>query len=359
MTEISKDPMTHVKIPGDFWQRASVLIASHSKAFFACTAIASIGSYLLYAEIFGLDVFDVEFGGLFPLLPGAWTAFIFSLSLAHIVTFNAICRVKVHEDMLATAHDTKSRKTIEFHYAAFLNHRHRKKALIIGSLVSLLVTVFALVLAVFGLSEYMTAAEILLELGWFFITVPVVFWVIAHATIMTFLTATTLMKDYIATLKIDLFNLENVEPFIRIAMRYAVGWVAMGMITSLLFINLPMDQIVTPPLIMILTITSAGVGYYLPIRAIHRAISSKKKTHLRNIRKQLVTLATKVEQGSTDGQDDINALQTLLALEARIERVREWPIDMPAMGRIGLLLFIPLGSWLGGALVERLVDRFF
>ena len=45
-----------------------------------------------------------------------------------------------------------------------------------------------------------------------------------------------------------------------------------------------------------------------------------------------------------------------LAWEARIESVREWPFDTPTLVRFALFLLIPLGSWLGGAVVERVVD---
>jgi hypothetical protein len=36
--------------------------------------------------------------------------------------------------------------------------------------------------------------------------------------------------------------------------------------------------------------------------------------------------------------------------------VRERPIDAPTLRRFALYLAIPLGSWFGGALVERMVD---
>jgi hypothetical protein len=49
-------------------------------------------------------------------------------------------------------------------------------------------------------------------------------------------------------------------------------------------------------------------------------------------------------------------MAALLAYEARIEAVREWPIDTATLRRFGLFLLIPMASWIGGALVERLVD---
>jgi hypothetical protein len=38
--------------------------------------------------------------------------------------------------------------------------------------------------------------------------------------------------------------------------------------------------------------------------------------------------------------------------------VPEWLLDTPMRARFFLYVAIPLGSWLGGALVERLLDTF-
>ena len=49
-------------------------------------------------------------------------------------------------------------------------------------------------------------------------------------------------------------------------------------------------------------------------------------------------------------------IEELVAWEARIQAVGEWPLDAPALRRFLLYSLIPLGSWAGGALVERFVD---
>ena len=51
------------------------------------------------------------------------------------------------------------------------------------------------------------------------------------------------------------------------------------------------------------------------------------------------------------------SLADLLAWRAYVASVPEWPFDAPTRLRFALYLVIPLGSWLGGALVEKLVDR--
>ena len=40
----------------------------------------------------------------------------------------------------------------------------------------------------------------------------------------------------------------------------------------------------------------------------------------------------------------------------RVEAVHEWPFDAGALRRLAFYLLIPLLSWSGGALVERLID---
>ena len=56
-------------------------------------------------------------------------------------------------------------------------------------------------------------------------------------------------------------------------------------------------------------------------------------------------------------EDNVVArLPGLLALEVRIESVREWPFDASSLLRVGFYLLIGLGSWIGAAAIERLLD---
>ena len=57
-----------------------------------------------------------------------------------------------------------------------------------------------------------------------------------------------------------------------------------------------------------------------------------------------------------DGGGERGNLEALIAWEARVEAVNEWTLDASVFTRFALYLLIPLGSWAGGALVERAVD---
>ncbi len=49
-------------------------------------------------------------------------------------------------------------------------------------------------------------------------------------------------------------------------------------------------------------------------------------------------------------------LADLIAYHQLIDRTREWPIDAANLLKFFMYLLIGLGSWLGGALVERFLD---
>ena len=59
--------------------------------------------------------------------------------------------------------------------------------------------------------------------------------------------------------------------------------------------------------------------------------------------------------GAQPSPNDGAGLTALLAYEERIASLSEWPINRRMRLRFGLYLALPLGSWLGGAVVERLL----
>jgi hypothetical protein len=99
----------------------------------------------------------------------------------------------------------------------------------------------------------------------------------------------------------------------------------------------------------------SAAGLLLPVLGVRDRIRAAKQAELDAVRERL--LDARAELRGAAGHD--GRLADLLAWRAFVEGVREWPFDASALARFGLYLLIPLGSWLGGALVERVVDRLF
>ena len=92
----------------------------------------------------------------------------------------------------------------------------------------------------------------------------------------------------------------------------------------------------------------------LPLRGIRKKIMNAKENELDWCRQ---TLKTARDELKTDAGGQ-KSIAELAADKAIIENLRNWPFDNPTLIRFSLYLLIPLGSWLGGAFVERGVDLF-
>ena len=104
---------------------------------------------------------------------------------------------------------------------------------------------------------------------------------------------------------------------------------------------------------LFLTSAASGVAaLLLPAWGARRCIREQKQRELQWCRERLREARAALHAGRPSEPPP----GELIAWEARIERVREWPFDASALQRFGLYLLIPVLSWSGAAVVERWVD---
>ena len=85
-------------------------------------------------------------------------------------------------------------------------------------------------------------------------------------------------------------------------------------------------------------------------------IRDAKQAELERIHAAIKGDASGLSRSAIAGRSEPVGLADLLAYRDFVESVREWPFDAPTRMRVVLYLGIPLGSWLGGAFVERLLE---
>ncbi len=95
----------------------------------------------------------------------------------------------------------------------------------------------------------------------------------------------------------------------------------------------------------------AMVSVLLPIWGLRQRVQAEKQTQRDAYQRELEELLN--EPQSAPGR-----LADLVAYGRLLEDADEWPLDLPQIGRLSLLLGLPLGSWIASALVERLLDGF-
>ncbi len=154
---------------------------------------------------------------------------------------------------------------------------------------------------------------------------------------------------------VDLLDQRPLTPFARRGVQGALVPILMISIFSLLFVSGSAGDAV--PFTQALVVAVAGISLVLPVRGVHARLAEQKRQRLAQLARAIreseapVLAARPGEAGGEAAQ-----LQALLALRAQVEAAGEWPWDVPTLLRFGLYVAIGVGSWLGGALVERIVD---
>ncbi len=147
----------------------------------------------------------------------------------------------------------------------------------------------------------------------------------------------------------SLLDSRAAAPIVRSGMRVALWWLVLFAISVPVLPTFAESRTLLRIFGAILATGSALAipVLYLPLAEVRRRIRAEKQKEIAEVRRQV--------HAARAARDDAQ-LPGLLAWEARIASVPEWPIDAGALRRLGLYLLIPLGSWVGGALVERGVD---
>jgi hypothetical protein len=153
----------------------------------------------------------------------------------------------------------------------------------------------------------------------------------------------------------DLPDATPFQPFVRYGLRVALLWVAFLAIASLHLV----DVRAALPLLTILPLLIGlpAVALFLPVRGARNRVREAKADRLGSLRASIRSAEAELDEGGAYAAQAAVRLPALIALEARVDAVREWPFDAPSLLRFGLYLALGLGSWLGAAAVERLLDR--
>lgn len=151
---------------------------------------------------------------------------------------------------------------------------------------------------------------------------------------------------------VDLLDLEPYQPLVRQGLVNALLLIGGVSVMSLLGVESRYGAVLAG--FWISSILLAWVGLMLPLRGIRRKIKEAKDRELDWCRRALIRERDDLKSG--DGQE--SSIGQVLAYRDMIDGMRNWPFDNPTLVRFALYLLIPLGSWLGGAFVERGLDLF-
>lgn len=152
---------------------------------------------------------------------------------------------------------------------------------------------------------------------------------------------------------LDLLDLRPLAVFVRQGLAHALLIAGFVAVFALFLFESGFGTMLVVLGVANLAVSAAGL--LLPLSGARQRIRAAKRTELADLRPRLAR--AREELRSAAGAD--GRVADLLAYRAFVEGVREWPLDASNVARFALYLLIPLGSWLGGSLVDQLVDRIF
>jgi hypothetical protein len=191
------------------------------------------------------------------------------------------------------------------------------------------------------------------NLGWLWILQPLLFALLGLMVLLSITTA-RVFAEMGVRVRVRLLDPGGLRPFARVGLRSAIFWLLGSSIASLLTIDASVPWLVAAILVITL-----GVGFaalLIPSRGLHRRLRGAKEVELRWVRRAIEDARNALAAGGPGKDGEAARLPALLAYEHRVTSVSEWPFDTPTLVRFALFLLVPLGSWLGGALVEHVVN---
>lgn len=192
---------------------------------------------------------------------------------------------------------------------------------------------------------------------------PFLFWVLARHGAMGWMWARAMLADVTTARafgavagtirEVDLLDVRPLTPFARRGVRSVLFWMLGASLFSLFWAgpNTGRTNVVT----FALFVGVAAAALLFPLFGIRRRIRAAKDEALARIRGEIRADQRALLDGGPAAAPAAGRLPALFAAEARTTATPEWPFDASTLLRFVLYAALGLGSWVGGAVVERLL----
>ncbi|UCE85680.1 MAG: hypothetical protein JSU66_15335 [Deltaproteobacteria bacterium] len=190
------------------------------------------------------------------------------------------------------------------------------------------------------------------EILWHRVLNPVMLWWLGCLTYALIAESQRLYRLAARLAPLDLLDIRPLTPFAQQGLHHALLILGAASIASFLVLEVGFLDLVTG--IWIQAAVLATASFVLPVWGVHRRIRAAKRVELDWCRVELQRARTALKRGTS--APDRARVDEVAAYKQLVEGVRDWPFDPSTLARFAFYLFIPIVSWSGGALVERLID---
>lgn len=153
--------------------------------------------------------------------------------------------------------------------------------------------------------------------------------------------------------ELDLLDMRPLAPLTRWGLRTVLLWAIWFAIVSLFWVGPEAENLGNALGLIPLGVVTV-TALLLPVHGLRRRVRASKREELARMDAEIRRLRDEGIGGSDPGDA---RLANWIAYRSLIEGVREWPFDVSTLLRFALYVMLGAGSWLGAALVERILDR--
>jgi len=178
-------------------------------------------------------------------------------------------------------------------------------------------------------------------------------WLWARAVVADVGTARAFTRLSEQVQHVDLLDLRPLAVFARRGVRSVLYWMAGLAVFSLFWLgpNPGESNLVA----FVLLVALAGWNLLMLLGGARRRIRAEKETQLTRIRDAIRSHQRALLEGGSQAEGAAIRLPALLGVEARIDDAAELPFDANTVLRFALYVTLGVGSWVGGAVIERLL----
>lgn len=189
---------------------------------------------------------------------------------------------------------------------------------------------------------------------------PIYLWAVARNTLMGWAGArlvvaevrwTRAYVDLARNLRVPVPRGALSEPFVRKGLRSTAILLVFSSLFSLFWLGNSAGTM--NPVLFTVTLAFTAYALFTPLSAFRSTVRLAKQSALARVDREIGAEHAPLLEGRSS---DSARLASLIAWRGLVEEVDEWPLSAPAAFRVALFVLLGLGSWLGGALVERGVD---
>ncbi|MGI9293506.1 MAG: hypothetical protein ACR2PS_05940, partial [Pseudomonadales bacterium] len=258
--------------------------------------------YLLMAYGFDIPIYDGREDLRFPITPQAWTALVYSFLLGYGFVVLPVTLALNAEDIKALVNLAPEATAQNLHRICVRTFRERTRPARFWGAIAGALGLTPLFLSMFALSDESQFSG-MDGFAWFVVFVPVTFFQLGSYAYASTKNLRKLIDRVTETIRIDLLDLDTLQPFGKIAIRNAISWVIPANIFLLLFVNVPAADLTTiwwPVAANLLIGLSAML---IPLFGIHNKIKRSKQQMLEVINKGIHAVWSDSKQAELSKED--------------------------------------------------------